>query len=70
LLIAGIVLIHSIFKGKKASANPWGGATLEWACTSPPPFYNFQRPPQVDDPYDFRGIEYSESAEGYVRPQR
>jgi cytochrome c oxidase subunit 1 len=70
LLIAGIVLLHSIFKGKKASANPWGGATLEWACTSPPPFYNFQRPPQVDDPYDFRGIEYSESAEGYVRPQR
>lgn len=70
LLIAGIVLIHSIFKGKKASANPWGGATLEWACTSPPPFYNFQRPPQVDDPYDFRGIEYSESAEGYVRSQR
>jgi cytochrome c oxidase subunit 1 len=70
LLIAGIVLIHSIFKGKKASANPWGGATLEWACTSPPPFYNFQRPPKVDDPYDFRGIEYSESAEGYVRPQR
>ena len=70
LLIAGIVLIHSIFKGKKASANPWGGATLEWACTSPPPFYNFQRPPQVDDPYDFRGIEYCESAEGYVRPQR
>jgi cytochrome c oxidase subunit 1 len=70
LLIAGIVLIHSIFKGKKASANPWGGATLEWACTSPPPFYNFQRPPRVDDPYDFRGIEYSESAEGYVRSQR
>ncbi len=27
---------------QEGSGNPWGGATLEWTCTSPPPFYNFE----------------------------
>ncbi len=67
LLVALIVLLHSIFRGRKAPVNPWGGATLEWTCTSPPPFYNFERPPVVDDPYDFRGIEFDSKVGGYVR---
>lgn len=67
LLIAGITLLHSIWYGKKAPVNPWGGATLEWTCSSPPPFYNFERPPTVDDPYDFNGIEFDPKVGGYVR---
>ncbi|MBA3320224.1 MAG: cbb3-type cytochrome c oxidase subunit I, partial [Pyrinomonadaceae bacterium] len=31
----------SMFRGAKASANPWEATTLEWATTSPPPFDNF-----------------------------
>ena len=30
-------LIHSMFKGRKAPTNPWGGRSLEWQCSSPPP---------------------------------
>jgi len=30
-----------------APANPWNGATLEWAIPSPPPVYNFTVIPTV-----------------------
>ena len=67
LLVAGLVLLHSLFYGKKAPKNPWGGATLEWECSSPPPHDNFSTPPAVDDPYNFRGIEYDGKTGGYVK---
>jgi cytochrome c oxidase subunit 1 len=38
------------FRGERASANPWGAATLEWAVASPPPPYNFAEPPVVVSP--------------------
>ena len=66
LLVAGVVLAYSLFNGKKAPANPWGGVTLEWQCSSPPPFYNFARPPVVGDPYDFTGLGWDEKKENYV----
>jgi cytochrome c oxidase subunit 1 len=34
-------LFWSMFKGKKASQNPWEATTLEWTIPSPPPFDNF-----------------------------
>jgi len=47
-------LFWSVFKGKKAPANPWGGVTLEWQTTSPPPLENFEKEPIISrDPYDF-----------------
>ena len=60
-------LMHSLFRGKKAPENPWGGATLEWACPSPPPHHNFDEPPQVGDPYDYSGIEYVPETDEYVK---
>jgi cytochrome c oxidase subunit 1 len=66
LLVAGLCLLHSLLKGKLAPANPWGGATLEWQCTSPPPYYNFARPPIVGDPYEFEHIDYDAKIDGYV----
>jgi cytochrome c oxidase subunit I len=30
--------------GTPAPGNPWGGQTLEWATTSPPPPENFTGP--------------------------
>jgi cytochrome c oxidase subunit 1 len=35
---------YSIFKGKKASENPWEATTLEWIVPSPPPHENFEGP--------------------------
>jgi cytochrome c oxidase subunit 1 len=66
LLVAGIVLAFSLYNGKKAPANPWGGVTLEWQCSSPPPYYNYARPPVVGDPYDFTGLGWDDKKENYV----
>jgi len=54
LVLVLITFIHSLFKGRKAPANPWGGRTLEWQTSSPPPTFNFDRTPIVTHgPYDF-----------------
>jgi cytochrome c oxidase subunit 1 len=66
LFVAAGVLLHSLFKGRKAPANPWGGDTLEWHCESPPPYYNFLRPPAVKDPYDYGHLVYDANVGGYV----
>jgi cytochrome c oxidase subunit 1 len=44
----------SLFLGRRAPANPWHAATLEWATTSPPPHGNFPVPPVVvRGPYEY-----------------
>jgi cytochrome c oxidase subunit I len=40
-------MIYSSMKGKRAGDDPWDGWTLEWATTSPPPEYNFEKLPVV-----------------------
>ena len=41
-------VIHTIRKGKKASAQVWDGAEgLEWTLSSPPPYHSFQTPPKI-----------------------
>jgi cytochrome c oxidase subunit 1 len=53
VMIAASVLLfianalRSLRTGMLAGENPWGAATLEWATASPPPAYNFERPPVV-----------------------
>ncbi|KVU62495.1 cytochrome o ubiquinol oxidase subunit I [Burkholderia ubonensis] len=34
-------------QSRDTTGDPWGGRTLEWATTSPPPTYNFATIPQV-----------------------
>ncbi len=65
LLVAAVTLFHSLFYGLKAPRNPWGGATLEWECSSPPPHDNFSSAPTVGDPYDFSKIEYDPKTASY-----
>jgi cytochrome c oxidase subunit I len=58
LLATGfIIMLINLFskKGEKASANPWGGKTLEWTLPSPPPTENFPVPPKLEHgPYDYQ----------------
>ncbi len=50
-------LLWAFFHGKKAEANPWGGATLEWQIPSPPPVENFEDTPVVTrGPYIFTDV--------------
>ena len=64
-ILVAIYLLHSLFRGKRAPANPWGGRSLEWQCASPPPHDNFSEPPTVGDCYDFSVLEWDESEQGY-----
>jgi cytochrome c oxidase subunit 1 len=58
LAIVLIYLLASLKTGKRAPANPWGGASLEWATQSPPIEHNFHQTPHVDaDPYNFPNID-------------
>lgn len=48
-------LVWSLFKGKKASDNPWEATTLEWTTATPPPHDNFAGvlPTVYRGPYEF-----------------
>jgi len=47
-------LIGALGKKSRASANPWGGLTLEWTVPSPPPHENFDAIPTVTEgPYEY-----------------
>jgi cytochrome c oxidase subunit 1 len=49
-------LVDSLRNGKPASANPWGGLSLEWETQSPPVTENFvHRPIVKNGPYDYGG---------------
>jgi hypothetical protein len=46
----GITLANWLWsarRGAPAASDPWGGDSLEWATTSPPPEYNFAAIPVV-----------------------
>jgi cytochrome c oxidase subunit 1/cytochrome c oxidase subunit I+III len=56
VLAAGLLLVAanlgvSLFRGRLAGNDPWGGDTLEWSTTSPPPPYNYPVIPVVTSPY-------------------
>jgi cytochrome c oxidase subunit 1 len=60
ILATGILLmlfnlLRSLRTGKKAGDNPWGGTTLEWKTTSPPPTENFEKILEVTTgPYNYK----------------
>lgn len=62
LMVAGLLmmiynLLISLRHGEPADADPWGGTTLEWSTSSPPPLHNFSKPPEkVGYPYDFTKV--------------
>src|SRR4051812_48425498 len=56
LLAAGLLMVVanlavSLFRGARAGNDPFGGDTLEWSTTSPPPSFNYAVIPRVTSPY-------------------
>ncbi|HSU05688.1 MAG TPA: cbb3-type cytochrome c oxidase subunit I [Acetobacteraceae bacterium] len=48
----------SLFRGPRATANPWDATGLEWQTSSPPPTTNFYATPVVTwEPYDYKPPE-------------
>jgi cytochrome c oxidase subunit 1 len=52
ILAAGVLvflwnLVRSLRHGEPCGDDPWGGQTLEWATTSPPPDRNFESLPPI-----------------------
>ena len=70
-LLTAVSLLMSLKKKADAPDNPWGATTLEWMCSSPPPYYNFHHTPTVTKgPYDgYEDLVYDEKIRGYV-PKR
>ncbi|MFI8482885.1 cytochrome o ubiquinol oxidase subunit I [Pseudomonas sp. NPDC078700] len=48
------------------TGDPWGGRTLEWSTSSPPPFYNFAELPTVHAVDAFHEMKENDTA--YLRP--
>jgi cytochrome c oxidase subunit 1 len=50
-IIATVIYVYNVLysavRGEKAGDDPWDGWTLEWATSSPPPEYNFEKLPVV-----------------------
>ncbi len=61
IIMCGVVtqvyqIIESIKQRKQhldTTGDPWNGRTLEWATSSPPPFYNFAVIPTVTSHEEF-----------------
>ena len=52
LIAAGVLIfiasaIAALVRAEPAGDDPWGGYSLEWATTSPPPEHNFDRLPPI-----------------------
>jgi cytochrome c oxidase subunit I len=64
LILLAINIVHGLTRGKPAGDDPWDGRTLEWATTSPPPHYDFERQPVVNDRDAHWVQKYPESVHG------
>jgi cytochrome c oxidase subunit 1 len=47
VLVFLVNVVRSLRRGTAAGPDPWGGHTLEWATTSPPPPHNFDGLPPI-----------------------
>ncbi|WP_321409568.1 cytochrome o ubiquinol oxidase subunit I [Tolumonas auensis] len=67
-LLQLVVSIKDRNKNRDLTGDPWGGRTLEWATSSPPPFYNFAEIPVVSERDAFWDMK--EKGTAYKRPAK
>jgi cytochrome o ubiquinol oxidase subunit 1 len=65
-LLQLIVSIKDRNKNRDVTGDPWGGRTLEWSTSSPPPFYNFAEVPVITELDAFWDMK--EKGTAYKRP--
>ncbi|SFR75981.1 cytochrome o ubiquinol oxidase subunit I [Sphingomonas jatrophae] len=68
MLMQFYVSIRDRERLRDTTGDPWGGRTLEWATSSPPPAYNFAFTPVVHDLdawYDMKSRKASRPTEGF-----
>ncbi|MBS1121323.1 MAG: caaA 1 [Deltaproteobacteria bacterium] len=53
MFVTIVSLVSSFWTGKRAPRNPWGGTSLEWQAPTPPPLYNFEKPPVLHEIYNY-----------------
>ncbi|MFZ6845480.1 cytochrome o ubiquinol oxidase subunit I [Undibacterium sp. RuTC16W] len=68
-----IIQLYVSFKRRGSlrdfTGDPWGGRTLEWSTSSPPPAYNFAFTPKVYDNdawADMKSNQYARPQDGFV----
>jgi cytochrome c oxidase subunit 1 len=61
-LIFAVNFFWSLFRGKRATANPWNANSLEWSAPSPPPHGNWGgvTPEVYRGPYEYSSPETDE----------
>lgn len=62
-----VVSVRDREQNRDLTGDPWGGRTLEWATSSPPPFYNFAIVPEVNNQRDVFW-EMKEEGSAYQKP--
>jgi cytochrome c oxidase subunit 1 len=58
----------SLRSGEIAGDDPWEGNTLEWATTSPPPPYNFDRLPEIRSERPVFDVRHGPKSHGAGEP--
>ncbi|MEM1389150.1 MAG: cytochrome o ubiquinol oxidase subunit I [Pseudomonadota bacterium] len=68
-LIQLYVSIRDRVQTRDTTGDPWDGRTLEWATSSPPPYYNFAFTPRIyerDAWWHMKQNGYERKTDGYV----
>lgn len=54
----------------RVKKDPWGGRTLEWSTSSPPPFYNFAFIPEVHERDAYWAMKHARDEKEQKRPYK
>lgn len=74
IIVGGLLQVLQVIVGvsqrrrNKVSGDPWNARTLEWATSSPPPFYNFAHIPVVHDHDPFWAMKQNLPTEPEKKP--